>query len=250
VLQFPAEAAITAIPGWLAKRRGNLQKTFLSAGATHEVEAQKLAAAIGPEVASEVLPDFPDVVMAAWARPVELATKWDLRAGDGGKSRPSTSLRRAWQKCRSIAMTSTMLAAGVAFCAVQVAGLNLLAWQAKARQDSLVQQQVQLVQQVMGAGVPVVDPPRQLQQAVARLRLASGQPSAHDVDSLLTVVTSADLVPMGTSIVSLDYSRDRSTIRVTPPLDVNVTKVAEDALRRAGWQPAVAGDTVTLEALR
>jgi hypothetical protein len=90
-------------------------------------------------------------------------------------------------------------------------------WAAKARErEALVAEMNALYRTAFGANAVLVDPPLQMQRALAELRRRNGEPGATDFLSLLRVLTERMLDPATQRIDAMTYGNGRLSVLLRP----------------------------------
>ena len=175
---------------------------------------------------------------------------WDLAQGDMAPSAPW--VRRLQQGAVALWQAPQWRPARwalVALLLAQLVGLNAAAWQARSQ----LAQQRRAMQSTLLAAFPntpvVVDAPRQMAQAVARLRQASGQASARDLESMLSALGGLEgfeaLAPVNPAPAAIDFVAGELRIRgiTVPPAQFGSL---QGQLQPLGYSARLDGDTLHL----
>ena len=162
-------------------------------------------------------------------------SRWDLAQGEWAQSRRRRTWRsglQAWQQlCHAPAWRAARWAL-VLTLVVQLLGLQVWALQARQHLAQLAQSSRQILQQSFPHVQVVVDPLRQMNQALHQLRLQSGAPAPDDLEMLLAQL--APLLPAGVTPQVLRYDGKTLTLQGLPrdPL----APQALERLNRQGYQ--------------
>jgi general secretion pathway protein L len=160
---------------------------------------------------------------------------WDLAQGEWAQNRHRRTWRsglQAWQQLiHAPAWRPARWALGITLAA-QLLGLQMWALQTRQHHAQLADTSQDILRQSFPAVQVVVDPLRQMNQAVQQLRQQSGAASPTDLDMLLAQL--APLLPSGTVPQALRYDGKTLTVQGLP-LD-NPSPQALEQLRRNGYQ--------------
>jgi general secretion pathway protein L len=121
-------------------------------------------------------------------------SSWDLAQFDFARSGGARTRRQLWQWLTNFMQAPRWRAVRIALLALLVlnlVGLNALAWKERATLDA----KRSAIRHVLTSTFPkikvVVDAPLQMEKEVAALRQASGAPSDHDLETMLSALGSA-----------------------------------------------------------
>lgn len=160
---------------------------------------------------------------------------WDLAQGEWAQNRHRRTWRfglQAWQQLRHApAWRPARWALGLLLLA-NLVGLQIWAVQARQSAEALAEASRRILQQSFPAVQVVVDPLRQMQQAVNQLRQQSGASAPNDFDVLLAQL--APLLPNEVTPQALRYDGKTLTVQGLP-----LGQVAPQALsnlNRQGYQ--------------
>lgn len=175
-------------------------------------------------------------------------SNWDLAQGDMARRHPLA--RRLQQAAAALWQAPQWRPARwalAALLAVQLVGLNAAAWQAKSQ----LAQQRNALQATLLATFPntpvVIDAPKQMEQAVAGLRQASGQASARDLESLLAALGSLEgfeaLAPTISAQAAIDFIAGELRVRGLNLSAAQLPTVQSQLLAR-GYSARLDGNTL------
>lgn len=138
---------------------------------------------------------------------------WDLAQGEWAQGRPQRVLRQAqvaWQTWLHAPAWKPVRWGVVALVALQVLGLNVLAW----RESNALNAQQAALQHILKTTFPsvslVIDAPLQMQREVDALQQKSGSVSSTDLEPLLAAL--ADVLPAGQTPQQIHFANH--TLRV------------------------------------
>jgi general secretion pathway protein L len=170
---------------------------------------------------------------------------WDLAQGEwaqGPRERLWRGLQAAWQSLRHAPALRPLRWGLVALLAVQVIGLNALAWR---EQRALAGQQAAM-REILTRNFPqvtlVVDAPVQMQREVDALLRRTGAATSQDFEPLLAALASA--LPDGQAPSRLDFAENKLKVQGIQP---NLA-MAQDLLRPRGYRLSQEGDAWVLQA--
>lgn len=132
-----------------------------------------------------------------------------------------------------------------ALVAVQLLGLNLAAWSERNSISAKQQAVTQTLQQTFPQVTLVLDAPVQMQRELSRLKQASGQLAADDLEALLGAL--AQNTPMGGAApTSIGFATGE--LRAAGwPLDEASLGEVQGALERSGWRARSDGGELTVQ---
>ena len=161
--------------------------------------------------------------------------RWDLAQGEWAQSRHRRTWRsglQAWQQlCHAPAWRAARWALALTLLA-QLLGLQVWTLQARQHLAQLAQSSRLILQQSFPSVQVVVDPLRQMNQALHQLRLQSGASAPDDLEMLLAQL--APLLPAGVTPQGLRYDGKALTLQGLR-LD-NLAPQAVERLNRQGYQ--------------
>lgn len=176
-----------------------------------------------------------------------LASSWDLAQFDLVSSNRARRWKHLSALLRNLAQAPRWRAARVALLAlvlVNLAGLNIWAWQEQARLNA----QRTAIREVLTGTFPnvqvVVDAPVQMAREVTALQQASGAPSSRDLEAMLSafgVVARADIAPAAIEFVAGEL-RLRG-LKLTP----EDTTALSFKLKPQGYQASTEGDSLVIK---
>ena len=143
---------------------------------------------------------------------------WDLAQGEwaqGRTQRLQRALQAAWQTLRYAPAWRPVRWGLVALLAIQVVGLNALAW----RERSHLNDQQAALQNILKTSFPsvtlIIDAPLQMQREVDLLQQKSGAASSTDFEPLMAAL--ASVLPAGQTPAQLRFSQQTLRVQgVTP----------------------------------
>jgi general secretion pathway protein L len=143
---------------------------------------------------------------------------WDLAQGEwaqGRTQRLQRALQAAWQTLRYAPAWRPVRWGLVALLAIQVVGLNALAW----RERNHLNDQQAALQNILKTSFPsvtlVIDAPLQMQREVDLLQQKSGAASSTDFEPLMAAL--ASVLPAGQTPAQLRFSQQTLRVQgVTP----------------------------------
>jgi general secretion pathway protein L len=209
-------------------------------------------------------PAFAEPAVAALAeqllgRPVQLQTRvqravlasqgswdlaqWGLVASRGGRrlKRLSAALRTVLQAPRWRPLRWSM----AALLVVNIAGLNLYAYQQQAAVRAERQAMVAVLQSSFPAVTVVLDAPLQMQRELARLQQASGQLANTDLEAMLSAV--GETAQNTEAPRSLDYTAGELQLVGLQPAPA-AQAGWQQALKARGYRVQSNGSTMTVQA--
>jgi general secretion pathway protein L len=209
-------------------------------------------------------PVFAEPAVAALAeqllgRPVQLQTRvqravlasqgswdlaqWGLVASRGGRrlKRLSAALRTVLQAPRWRPLRWSM----AALLAVNIAGLNLYAYQQQAAVRAERQAMVAVLQSSFPAVTVVLDAPLQMQRELARLQQSSGQLANTDLEAMLSAV--GETAQNTEAPRSLDYAAGELQLVGLQPAPA-AQAGWQQALKARGYRVQSNGSTMTVQA--
>lgn len=190
---------------------------------------------------------------ALFHRPVELQqkaqrllqaaqTRWDLAQFALARTGRNRRWRSLSAGLRGFAAATAWRAARwslLALFAVNLLGLNALAW----REQANLQAQRQHIRSVLTDTFPkipvVVDAPLQMAREVALLQRSRGNPASTDLESILASFSA--LAPDGYALTAIEYAANE--LRLTgPQMDPKAASKVLDGLKTAGLNGRLQGD--------
>ena len=151
---------------------------------------------------------------------------WDLAQGEWAQGRAQRAQRRvlsAWQTLRHAPTWKPVRWGVLALVALQVLGLNALAW----RESSALNAQQASLQNILQTTFPsvtlVIDAPLQMQREVDALQQKSGSASSTDLESLLAAL--ACVLPAGQTPQQIHFANHALRVQGVT-LDDNVAGMA------------------------
>lgn len=209
----------------------------------HELVAQPAVAALAEQIFKRNV----TLEQGAQQRLQALASPWDLAQFDLVSSNRTRRWKHLSAWMRNLAQAPRWRAVRVALLAlvlVNLAGLNVWAWQEKARLNA----QRTAIREVLTGTFPnvqvVVDAPLQMAREVTALQQASGAPSGRDLEAMLSAfgaVARADIVPAAIEFVAGEL-RLRG-IKLTP----EDTTALSFKLKPQGYQASTEGDSLVIK---
>lgn len=200
----------------LLRMAGSLPRALLPSGA---LQSARWTATPGAAAGAQQWLGAPVTVMSPAQRALQAArSTLNLRQFDlTPKTRGAKVLRNAWRRLLSPAWRPARLAI-LSLVVIQIAGLNLWAWQ----QRQAVQEKRLALVSTLQASFPqvraVLDAPLQMQREVDLLRAAAGRTGESDFETLLQAAAAA-------------WPADR------PPVDTLRFEAGRLSLSTAGWNP-------------
>ena len=161
---------------------------------------------------------------------------WDLAQGEwaqGHTQRLQRALQTAWQTLRYAPAWSPVRWGWVALIALQVLGLNALAWRERSHLDA----QQAALQNILKTTFPsvtlVIDAPLQMQREVDLLQQKSGAASSTDFEPLMAAL--ASVLPAGQTPSQLRFSQQTLRVQgVTPDAQASNLQRQGLSLRQEG----------------
>ena len=171
---------------------------------------------------------------------------WDLLQFDlasSGRSRALKRLQGDWQTWLRAPQWRAVRWGAAALLAVNVVGINALAWQERSALAQKRQQVRNVLTQTFPATRVVVDAPVQMEREVALLRQAAGATSGGDLESVLNVLASA--LPPGRIVSGVDFAAGETRLR---GLELGAAELdnLSDRLRGQGYLARTEGATVVV----
>ena len=159
---------------------------------------------------------------------------WDLAQGEwaqGRTQRLQRALQAAWQTLRYAPAWRPVRWGLVALLAIQVVGLNALAW----REHSHLNEQQAALQNILKTSFPsvtlVIDAPLQMQREVDLLQQKSGAASSTDFEPLMAAL--ASVLPAGQTPAQLRFSQQTLRVQgVTPDAQTSNLQRQDLSLRQ------------------
>ena len=167
--------------------------------------------------------------------PVSVGTPWDWTAeqaeprldflrGEFAPNRDGQGWRARLRRPAALAVALVVFASG---------GLAM-DWAAKARErKALVTEMNALYREAFGPNAVLVDPPLQMQRALAELRQRNGEPGAADFLSLLRVLTGRMLDPATQRIDAMTYGNGRLSVLLRPQQPAAFAALVEELRGKA-----------------
>jgi len=169
--------------------------------------------------------------------------QWGLVASRGGRrlKRLSAALRTVLQAPRWRPLRWSM----AALLVVNIAGLNLYAYQQQAAVRAERQAMVAVLQSSFPAVTVVLDAPLQMQRELARLQQASGQLANTDLEAILSAV--GETAQNTEAPRSLDYTAGELQLVGLQPAPA-AQAGWQQALKARGYRVQSNGSTMTVQA--
>jgi general secretion pathway protein L len=171
-------------------------------------------------------------------------TEWDLAQGEWAQGRPQRAwrwLQHAWQNLRHAPAYKPLRYGVFALLALQVLGLNVVAW----REQAALNQQRTALSTVLQTTFPqvslVVDAPLQMQREVDALQQKSGLPSSTDFEPLLSALAQA--LPAGQTPTDIHFANHALRVKGITP-----NERATAQLQAQGLSLRAEGDVWVLQA--
>lgn len=209
----------------------------------HELVAEPAVAALAEQLFKRNV----TLQQGAQQRLQALASSWDLTQFDLVSSNRARRWKHLSALMHNLAQAPRWRAARVALLAlvlVNLAGLNVWAWQEKARLNA----QRTAIREVLTSTFPnvqvVVDAPVQMAREVTALQQASGAPSGRDLEAMLSafgIVARADIAPVAIEFVAGEL-RLRG-LKLTP----EDTTALSFKLKPQGYQASTEGDSLVIK---
>jgi general secretion pathway protein L len=210
-----------------------------------------------PELLAE--PAVAALAEAAFERPVQLQqsaqrwlqaaqSAWDLAQFDLISSSGTRSFKKfaqGWQNLRHAPQWRALRWGAALLVVVQLAGLNLLAWQEK----SALQAQRAAITGVLTQTFPnvrvVVDAPAQMERELAALRQSTGATSGGDLEALLGAASA--VVPASKSVAALEFSAGELRLKGLQ-LKTEEAATSSTLLKAQGYRSRVEADALVIQA--
>lgn len=209
----------------------------------HELVAEPAVAALAEQLFKRNV----TLQQGAQQRLQALASSWDLAQFDLVSSNRARRWKHLSALMRNLVQAPRWRAVRVALLAlvlVNLAGLNIWAWQEKARLNA----QRTAIREVLTSTFPsvqvVVDAPVQMAREVTALQQASGAPSGRDLEAMLSAfgaVARADIAPAAIEFVAGEL-RLRG-LKLTP----EDTTALSFKLKPQGYQASTEGDSLVIK---
>ena len=209
----------------------------------HELVAEPAVAALAEQLFKRNV----TLQQGAQQRLQALASSWDLAQFDLVSSNRARRWKHLSALMRNLVQAPRWRAARVALLAlvlVNLAGLNIWAWQEQARLNA----QRTAIREVLTGTFPnvqvVVDAPLQMAREVTALQQASGAPSGRDMEAMLSafgMVARADIAPDAIEFIAGEL-RFRG-LKLTP----EDTTALSFKLKPQGYQASTEGDSLVIK---
>ncbi len=257
----PAQAAVWQVLG--TPERPVLARALAQGVSVLPLDAGSVALAVaaagldGPELLAE--PAVAALAEAAFKRPAQLQQSaqrwlqaaqsgWDLAQFDLISSSGTRSFKKfalGWQSLRHAPQWRALRWGAVLLVAVQLAGLNLLAWQEK----TALQAQRAAITGVLTQTFPnvrvVVDAPVQMERELAALRQSTGATSGGDLEALLGAASA--VVPANKTVTALEFSAGELRLKGLQLSEAEAATVATP-LKAQGYRARVEADALVIQA--
>ena len=169
-------------------------------------------------------------------------TDWDLAQGEWAQGRRQRWARFAQELAQSLWQAPRWRPARwgiLALLVLNLAGLQWMAWQQRQHQAQLQKDMAALLTRSFPAVQVVVDVPLQMAREVQALQRALGQPSAADLEPMLTSLARA--LPASAQLSSLQFSPGELRWQA-PAVTSDRIEAARETLRRQGYQLVADGN--------
>ncbi len=169
-------------------------------------------------------------------------TVWDLAQGEWAQGRRQRWARRVQELAHSLWQSPRWRPARwglLALVVLNLGGLQWMAWQQRQQQAVLQQQMAALLTRSFPAVQVVVDAPLQMAREVQALQRALGQPSATDLEPMLTSLARA--LPATAQLTSLQFTPGELRWQATA-LSAERIEAAREPLRQQGYQLVADGN--------
>jgi general secretion pathway protein L len=169
-------------------------------------------------------------------------TDWDLAQGEWAQGRRQRWARWAQEMAINLWQAPRWRPARwglLALLVLNLAGLQWMAWQQRQQQAVLQQQMAALLTRSFPAVQVVVDAPLQMAREVQALKKSLGQPSAADLEPMLTSLARA--LPPSAQLSSLQFSPGELRWQA-PAVTSDRIEAAREPLRQQGYQLVADGN--------
>jgi len=169
-------------------------------------------------------------------------TDWDLAQGEWAQGRRQRWARFAQEMAINLWQTPRWRPARwglLALLVLNLGGLQWMAWQQRQQQAQLQQQMSATLTRSFPTVQVVVDAPLQMAREVQALQRALGQPSAADLEPMLTSLSRA--LPASAQLSSLQFSPGELRWQA-PALTADRIEAAREPLRQKGYQLVAEGN--------
>jgi general secretion pathway protein L len=163
-------------------------------------------------------------------------TQWDLAQGEWAQGRRQRWARFAQELALQLWQAPRWRPARwgiLALLVLNLAGLQWMAWQQRQHQAQLQKDMATLLTRSFPAVQVVVDAPLQMAREVQALQRALGQPSAADLEPMLTSLARA--LPASAQLSSLQFSPGELRWQA-PAVTNDRMEAARETLRPQGYQ--------------
>jgi len=163
-------------------------------------------------------------------------TDWDLAQGEWAQGRRQRWARRAQELAQSLWQSPRWRPARwglLALMVLNLGGLQWMAWQQRQQQAQLQKDMATLLTRSFPAVQVVVDAPLQMAREVQALQRALGQPSAADLEPMLTSLARA--LPASAQLSSLQFTPGELRWQAQA-VSADRIEAAREPLRRQGYQ--------------
>ena len=126
-------------------------------------------------------------------------------------------------------------------------GINGLAWQERKQFQQQKQQIQQLLTQTFPSVTLVLDAPLQMQREVDRLRQATGEPGAHDLEPFLQVFSTLTLDSIDLLAIEFKNNNIQLTLANASQIPGPALQTLRDGLQRQGWGSQYAAPVLTVQ---
>ena len=169
-------------------------------------------------------------------------TDWDLAQGEWAQGRRQRWARFVQEMAINLWQTPRWRPARwglLALLVLNLGGLQWMAWQQRQQQAQLQQQMSATLTRSFPTVQVVVDAPLQMAREVQALQRALGQPSAADLEPMLTSLSRA--LPASAQLSSLQFSPGELRWQA-PALTADRIEAAREPLRQKGYQLVAEGN--------
>ena len=169
-------------------------------------------------------------------------TDWDLAQGEWAQGRRQRWARWAQEMAINLWQAPRWRPARwglLALLVLNLAGLQWMAWQQRQQQAVLQQQMAALLTRSFPAVQVVVDAPLQMAREVQALKKSLGQPSAADLEPMLTSLARA--LPHSAQLSSLQFTPGELRWQA-PAVTSDRIEAAREPLRQQGYQLVADGN--------
>jgi general secretion pathway protein L len=196
---------------------------------------------------------------AAFKRPAQLqqsAQRWLLAAQSGwdlaqfdlissSGTRSFKKFAQGWQNLRHAPQWRALRWGVALLVVVQLAGLNLLAWQEKAALQAQRAALTGVLTQTFPNVRVVVDAPVQMERELAALRQSTGATSGGDLEALLGAASA--VVPASKTVTALEFSAGELRLKGLQLSEAEAASVATP-LKAQGYRARVEADALVIQA--